>query len=112
MTPRPRGTLRPGALTYHVSRITDHRSPRQFVRTDYFLFPVPSPRTILGDPAHQGAAVSCGCGGWGVAIRTFRDARGREWQVWETVPQGGGGQYATRLELSESVSDRLSGRVR
>jgi len=47
-----------------------------------------------------------------VAIRTFKDARGREWQVWETVPQGGSGQYATRLELSTDAQDRLSGRVR
>ena len=47
-----------------------------------------------------------------MAIRSFRDARGREWQVWETVPQGGGGQYATRLEIAESAADRLSGRVR
>ena len=56
--------------------------------------------------------VFCRSGGWGVAIRTFRDARGREWQVWETVPQGSAGQYSTRLEVEPSAADRLSGRVR
>ena len=47
-----------------------------------------------------------------MAIRTFKDARGREWQVWETVPQGSSGQYSTRLEVTTGPHDRLSGRVR